>query len=612
MALSWTLALKDSMSGAAKRAGSAVSALGGKLKGAANVDFGKTTAGLDGIAASANKAAKALGLAQDKNGRWRGKGGKFASAGELAAIGQAPSPGSMGKGVAGLGGALGMAGTAGAVAAGAAVAAAAAAAAVAAIGSAMFDLGVMIRDAQSFKQSTLFGLEQITKTKAGAKLAFDMASKTALDVGGDFRTNISSMNSLMAQGFDMTFADQLIRAMADLKTINPAANMQGIVTAISQIKTTGKLQGDELMQLAEAGLNVQKVYENIGKQMKLTAKNGKSVSEQVQDLQGKGKISSDVAISAIMASIKDQTGGQDFGAVAKEKADGSMDGMIARALIMKEQFLGAINIDWSPIMRAGEKLMAVMSGPAGDRLAESIGNGLSKVIALLDEVSIEDMEKGIDKAAKSFGLLADMIVGVVGAMQQLVSWGEQGIAWFEAFSVTIGNWVAGVVASVEAAVVSFQAFSFSDWISGIADSVSTEALALGGSIIDGIVAGVTAAAGAVAAAVSNACSSALQSAKSVLSISSPSKVFRDQVGVQIPRGMAQGINAETPEVGKSATRMGQSAFTAGQKISGSITNSRTNTANATLIQNGSGDENDTSAAIRALSDQIRTMNAAAA
>lgn len=65
---------------------------------------------------------------------------------------------------------------------------------------------------------------------------------------------------------------------------------------------------------------------------------------------------------------------------------------------------------------------------------------------------------------------------------------------------------------------------------------------VGSNIIQGIVRGIAAGAGALFNSLRNLAKSALDTAKRALGINSPSKVFRDEVGVSIPEGMAKGVN----------------------------------------------------------------------
>ena len=75
------------------------------------------------------------------------------------------------------------------------------------------------------------------------------------------------------------------------------------------------------------------------------------------------------------------------------------------------------------------------------------------------------------------------------------------------------------------------------------------------NIITGIASGVTSAAGKLVDAAVNAAKDALNWVKDKLGIHSPSRVFRDQVGVMIGRGMAEGIDQSQQVVNRSLDRI---------------------------------------------------------
>ena len=74
---------------------------------------------------------------------------------------------------------------------------------------------------------------------------------------------------------------------------------------------------------------------------------------------------------------------------------------------------------------------------------------------------------------------------------------------------------------------------------------------LGSDIIAGIASGVRGAAASIASAARQAASDALASAKKLLGIHSPSKVFRDEVGKMIGLGMAEGIGDSTRPISEA-------------------------------------------------------------
>lgn len=605
MALTWTLSLKDNVTPGAKSAAGSLDVLGDALS---NVRKGAKATG---------KALEDLKL--DKMNRSLNAGvpklGGFARMVQF--MGKSFGPGAahammnVGRGIADWGPALQKVGSvigpavAGLASFALSATAVAGALGVAAVGGAAAGL-VQIREAQAFRESTMFAFTTILKSKQAGQEAFDLAARTSLDIGADFRTSMSSMNTLLAQGFDVKFADQIIRAMADLQTINPAANLEGITRAISQIKTTGKLQGDELMQLAEAGVNVSDVYKQIAKSMGIVDKAGMTAAEQVQKLQSAGKISSDTAINAIMASIKGQIGGKDFGSLAMAKADGSLEGAIARAMNLKEQLLGAIKIDWSPITNAVKSLMAALSSPAGAKFLETIGTQASRVMKALFG--------GVDQGGfeKAFTLGGDLIIkfadGLVFAAEQVKRLMDR-IDWLDAKLQSISGGLASVGAvgsfvfdTLLAGVspVLTQISMWSDLVTGIGEQFA----GIGTAMIDGIVSGIESGASAVVESITSVASNALAAAKEELGIASPSKEFA-KVGRWSAQGMAGGFRAGANVAQGAAQDLAGNALRAGQRVAQAITS--TNNDNSRSLSIGSINSGASEDGGRGMVEQLRGM-----
>ena len=86
-------------------------------------------------------------------------------------------------------------------------------------------------------------------------------------------------------------------------------------------------------------------------------------------------------------------------------------------------------------------------------------------------------------------------------------------------------------------------------------SLPSQLLNLGKQIIQGLVNGIKAGASGVVSAIGSVVSSAISKAKSALGIHSPSRVFRDQVGLMIMRGMALGMTKGEQQVLDVADRL---------------------------------------------------------
>jgi phage-related protein len=127
--------------------------------------------------------------------------------------------------------------------------------------------------------------------------------------------------------------------------------------------------------------------------------------------------------------------------------------------------------------------------------------------------------------------------GILTALSQLVKGDFQG-AW-TTMKDTVGN-----------ALEDLWAFfvTLDKNLTSFFDEIVPEALALGTNIVQGIANGIKNGAGIVADAARNAASAAFDAAKKFLGIESPSKLMRDQIGVNFSKGMAEGIMDGLPEV----------------------------------------------------------------
>ena len=73
----------------------------------------------------------------------------------------------------------------------------------------------------------------------------------------------------------------------------------------------------------------------------------------------------------------------------------------------------------------------------------------------------------------------------------------------------------------------------------------------GRNIIQGLINGITGMVGSLYSSITNALSGLVDKAKNALGIHSPSRVFRDEVGVMVGRGMALGIDDSAHVVSRS-------------------------------------------------------------
>lgn len=159
---------------------------------------------------------------------------------------------------------------------------------------------------------------------------------------------------------------------------------------------------------------------------------------------------------------------------------------------------------------------------------------LPTIITSIVNAIVDNLPMLIDAAIQIIVALAQALVQNI---DKLVVMGPQ------IMMAIAGGLISAVGKLVEAVPKLFQAladgFKGADWAN------------IGKNIIEGIKNGITGAVNGLVNAAKNAGNAALGGMKKILGISSPSKVFRDQIGINMGLGVAEGIKATTSRVTKA-------------------------------------------------------------
>ena len=168
-------------------------------------------------------------------------------------------------------------------------------------------------------------------------------------------------------------------------------------------------------------------------------------------------------------------------------------------------------------------ITALVSGLASNA-GQLLNSGMQLLLGLVQGI-VNALPQLIAQAPTIIGNLASSIAS---NLPQILATGVQ-------ILVTLANGLASaipqLIGQIPAIVQSlWKAFTSVDWGE------------VGLNIITGIAGGIASAAGTLFNAAKNAVSGALENVKSLLGIHSPSRVFRDQVGIMMGRGIAEGID----------------------------------------------------------------------
>ncbi|MDC3984567.1 tape measure protein [Polyangium jinanense] len=458
---------------------------------------------------------------------------------------------------------------------------------------AAFDLGSAAVDAAAFREDATRALGVLLKSKSAADGALRIATQTADFIGQGRRETLGQFVDLLGKGFDTTQVDRIVRSIADLGTVNPSANVDGIVRAMGKIKAQGYLQGDELAMLTEAGLAADKVYGKLAERL------GKSL-EEVKRMQGAGKLGAADTIEAILAAINELSGGRAAGLAARAKSLEDITGLLGRLRAIPGNLL--MDLDVTPGMRSFKAFVGGVldsldpSGPRWGRITGALGRVINSAFGgLFDE---QDPGKFIDRVVEKIEQAEPIISavvsgfrtgfgGVLGVFEKLDSlsagpFGElakvlgiEKVPWIELVAKGVGL-IAGV-AGVALGVIGILAGKWASFVGsiyvglfGIYGALVTvyemiEGLFTGEglygagqsaaiSLVDGFVGSIRAGAVAVASAVKAMAGGAISTAKSTLGIASPSRVF-EGIGWNMASGAEVGITGGAGRVVRAAEAM---------------------------------------------------------
>ena len=156
------------------------------------------------------------------------------------------------------------------------------------------------------RTSTIRAMTQLTGSRDQAALEFYRGQQFSQRTDFTAEQIEKSQTRLMAQGFRDKELYATLFAASDLASMMPGnknETLDRITMALSQIKSKGRLQGEELtQQLAEAGLNTTLVKQQ------LMGAYGLKSTQEVDKLMSKGGVSADVALPAIQRAILAQLG----------------------------------------------------------------------------------------------------------------------------------------------------------------------------------------------------------------------------------------------------------------------------------------------------------------
>lgn len=552
--LAWAFAISDRMSGPAASAAKSVDKVTASLqkadKAAKKFEASLSHAGKAALRTptayqSSAKAMSGFGRAIQMLGKYGGQGAVDSALSMASAMGKADDA------LISVGSSLGgVASTAALSFAGAIAAAVAAVAALtagigflAAKGIASFAKFAV--EVGAFRETTMVTLEAMLGTASAADSVYESAKRMAATTPFATKDVITQYKQLLALGFKQSELERTFRAIGNLAAVRGDPAIMGQITlAMGQIRAAGRLMGQELLQLQNAGLGKGDVLAAIAK------KTGKSLDE-VRKMQETGKIDAETAIEAIITVIETK-----YGTVMAKQSE-TLTGL------------------WSTVLSRPFELM-----DAAIKAAAAKGTGLAKFydglktavkwardIAIDDKGELTDRGKRIVQVLQRMGQILATVFGrfdtkaATAAFDKILNTIETIMPYLQAFA---SGFMKGFMSALGPLAKAFGAFE------GKADEVQTlawafEMLGKGVGYLIGLVvemtalfAGVAAAVGVLGGAVVGAAMGIIDAVVGVVNtvLSYGGAMFG--AGMNLVMGLADGIRAGIGAAVSAAMALGSS------------------------------------------------------
>ena len=148
------------------------------------------------------------------------------------------------------------------------------------------------------------------------QILFQSAIRFAAQTPFETQDVVQAYQQLLTAGFKPIEIPVVLAGVGDLAAMRGFSRevIDRVLLAFQQIRAKGRLQGEELMQLAEAGVPMGKVYEVLAQKI------GKSVDE-VRKLQEAGRISPDLGIWAVLEALRQTVSGGKLGSLMKQQSE---------------------------------------------------------------------------------------------------------------------------------------------------------------------------------------------------------------------------------------------------------------------------------------------------
>lgn len=384
---------------------------------------------------------------------------------------------------------------------------------------------------------TIMGTLEVSSTKAGYTAEQTGEAYTRLyGVLGDQQTSATALANLQALNLSQEELTQLIDGtIGAWATYGDSIPIDGLAEAINETAQVGKVTGTFADVLNWAGQSEDEFNAKLA-EAGTTAERTKLIMQMLNE---QGLVQAAEGWREVNSSI-----------VEMNEAQAKMDENTARIAevlapavnTVKNLFAELVGI-LATLLETGSPLIPMFVGLGAAMVAMGIATFVTQagsMAAALGKVSTAMQAVNAAMHANPILLVVSLITGLVAALVTAYATNED----FRKKVQEVWETVSQTIGTAVGALVEF----FTVTIPGAVDDaleflkqIPEKAPELGRDIIRGLWNGISDMTGWIATKIKGFCSDALGAIKDFFGIESPSKVMRDEVGVMLVRGMAEGI-----------------------------------------------------------------------
>lgn len=435
----------------------------------------------------------------------------------------------------------------------------------------------------AFREGSLAALETVMGSSEAAGRSFRNAMVMANQTPADTAEVVGNFQRFAVAGFAEREIAPLVAAAADLSAAFGTTAGDSFALVASQMRAADRMDRGDLRQMLNAGVNTGAVLDSIARQMNIQGADERARRANVLQAITQRRVTGNVGNQAMLDAVSQRLDrGGPLGTFARRQSE-TLVGALSNARNAVFNMIAGMDFASIPgIVTFKNTLLAITAAladgtPAAAMLRGAVASAANTVGGLFGRIfTVQNAMGALNMAGRAFaaiGRFATMAWPVVRAFVGAIGPGFMaGVAPLRAmFSSLMGSgppsartlalitgaargvgsvigFAAGAIATFLAAATGLAVGVAAVWgtLGGLVASGLTSLRAMfstvGTGIVDGIIAGITGGIGRMGESIRGLGASAVQSAREALGIHSPSRVFADAIGRQIPAGIELGIS----------------------------------------------------------------------